>query len=226
MALWTWWQGDPLPALAPSDGLDTIVDREADKIAHLTALDTQEVADRLAAGHRAYLARLDGEPVAYGWVASLAASIGELGLDFELPASDRYLWDFVTLPAWRGRGIYPRLLQGILTAEGREAGRFWIINAPENVASGAGILKAGFRPVGELSFRVDRGVGTQPIERAIDRARVGTALLGVPLLEAVQAGRVVAPCWRCVLGGHEAVCWPAKGGALVACTCAMPPAGA
>jgi hypothetical protein len=74
-----------------------------------------------------------GESVAYGWVADAGAAIGELDVAFRLEANDRYLWDFVTLPAWRGRGVYPHLLQAILRAE--EGGRFWIINAPENVAS-------------------------------------------------------------------------------------------
>ena len=223
VALWTWWAGDEVPDLAPIPGFSTRCGGDADGLARLTSLDPDEVRARMDAGHRIYVAELDGSPVAYGWAATLGAAIGELDLAFSVPATDRYLWDFATLPAWRGRGVYPRLLQAILVSEGRAASRFWIINAPENRSSAAGIAKAGFRPVGVLSFLADRRVGAER-RGADERARIGTALLGVPLLEAVEHGRVVAPCWRCVIaarrGGGEAACWPYEEGVAVACTCA------
>jgi hypothetical protein len=67
-------------------------------------------------------------------------------------AAASYLWNFVTLPAFRGRGIYPRLLEAIIEAESVEAETFWIAYAPENHASAAGIHKAGFRTVGQLRY--------------------------------------------------------------------------
>ena len=57
---------------------------------------------------------------------------------FTLPPTERYLWDFATLPAWQGYGMYPRLLQGILTQQPPEVERVWIIYAPENTPSGVG----------------------------------------------------------------------------------------
>jgi GNAT superfamily N-acetyltransferase len=60
------------------------------------------------------------------------------------------LWDFATLPAWRGRGIYPRLLQAVLAAEQGVAQRFWIGHTAENAASQHGIVKAGFQLVEAL----------------------------------------------------------------------------
>ena len=224
MALWSWWRGDPLPPLAPLPAFRAAPEHDAEALVRLTGLEPAEVTARLEAGHRAYIARLGGVAVASGWVATLAASIGELELAFAVTSGDRYLWDFVTLADWRGRGIYPRLLQAILAQEAADARRFWVINAPENAASAAGIAKAGFRPAGELSFRSDRGVGSVPTD-ATDRARVGASLLGVPLLEAVREGRVLAPCWRCVLAAKpradtEAACWPYRGGIAVECSCA------
>ena len=222
MALWSWWQGDALPDLAPLPTFRAGVERDADVLHPLAGLAAQEIAARLGAGHRAYVARLDGTPVAYGWVATLAAAIGELDVAFALPPGDRYLWDFATLPAWRGRGLYPRLLQAILAQEGNDGRRFWIINAPENRASAAGIAKAGFRPVSELAFLADWRVGTEG-QASDARARIGAALLGVPLLQAVADGRVVAPCWRCVVSarqqGGEAACWPYQGGVPGDCAC-------
>lgn len=116
-----------------------------------------------------------------------------------LPRGDRYLWDFATLPAWCGRGLYPHLLQGIIAAEAAEAGLLWIIHAPENRASCRGIARAGFVPVGKLSFRADGTAGFRPVDRSA-RARVGAALLGVPLLDAVNGTcETLSPCWHCAI---------------------------
>jgi GNAT superfamily N-acetyltransferase len=217
MALATWWRGDALPQPAPLAGLTVGVSDDAALIAELSELAVEEVRSRLDAGHRCYLAWLDGTPVSYGWVATLSASIGELALEFRLPDGDRYLWDFVTLPEWRGRGIYPRLLHGIIAAEGADAQRFWIIYAPENAASGAGIAKAGFGLVSDLSFLRGEGVGT--VARREDRAEIGARLLGVSLYEAVQDGSVISPCWRCVMAGNAA-CWPHHDSSVShTCTC-------
>jgi GNAT superfamily N-acetyltransferase len=211
MALATWWQGDPLPTLSPLPGFHVEVGEHVDQIARLTSLERGEVTARIGAGHRIYIASLGGAPTSYGWVATLSSSIGELDLSFSLPAGDRYLWDFATLPEWRGRGLYPRLLQAIMDREVADAQRFWIINAPENVASGKGISKAGFAPVGDLSFLRDRRVGSVAIAED-DRARAGAALLGVAFFEDIQDGRLISPCWRCVIEQHAlhgaAGCWP------------------
>jgi GNAT superfamily N-acetyltransferase len=127
------------------------------------------------------VALIGAAPAAYGWVAPAGATIGELSLSFALPAGDRYLWDFATLPAWRGRGVYPRLLQAIVAGEAARAERLWIIHAPENGASARGIVRAGFVPVGRLSFRADGGADLLSLGEPA-RARVCAALLGVPLL--------------------------------------------
>jgi GNAT superfamily N-acetyltransferase len=229
MALATWWRGDALPELNPIPGLEVAVGDGLEAIARLTALSRDEAAARLEAGHRVYVASIDGTPAAYGWVATMSASIGELAMAFAVPERDRYLWDFVTLPAFRGRGIYPRLLQGIVASEGVAADRFWIIHAPENAASSSGIAKAGFTAVSELSFLPGDGVGAVIVDRP-ERARFGAALLGVATYEAVQSGRVVSPCWRCVIEQHaigegSAPCWPSEGAAH-ACSCVPGPAGA
>ncbi len=212
MALATWWTGDSIVALPPV--ADFEVRRAADDVAlaQLTGLPRAEVENRRRAGHRPYLGYRGATAVTYGWVATRDASIGELGLTFALPPGERYLWDFATLPGWQGQGLYPRLLHTIVQAEGAErAERFWIIHAPENVPSGAGIYKAGFEAVGQLSFRPDGRVGLIPLVRR-ERAQVGATLLGVPLF-----GDGLSPCWRCM---ERVVCTckvdPAQ------CSCAIP----
>ena len=221
MALWTWWTGDRLPALTAIEGFDAASSRDVAGLAALTGLAPDEVTARLAAGNRCYVARLGGEPVGYGWVADAGAAIGELDLAFRLEAGDRYLWDFATLEAWRGRGLYPHLLQTILRAE--DGARFWIINAPENVASARGIAKAGFAEVGSLAFARGGGVGIAGTA-AEERAAAGAAVLGVPLVSATRTDPGVSPCWCCVMealtrGARETACWPGAGLAAVACSC-------
>ncbi len=142
MALATWWYEDGQPAL---ELLSTMTVESPDDeflLADLCGLRPAEVARRRAEGHRPYTAHVEGEPAAYGWVASERCAIGELELRFDLPAGNRYLWDFATLPPFRGQGIYPRLLAEIVRRECPPATRAWIIHAPENLPSGIGIARA------------------------------------------------------------------------------------
>jgi hypothetical protein len=197
MSLATWWYQDARPKLPPIHGLEVRPLEDNLMLAALAGLTPDEVAQRRAGGHRPYVGYLTGLPIAYGWVASRRASIGELNLEFGLPAGSRYLWDFATLPAFRGLGVYPHMLNAIVERESPPATRLWIIHAPENLPSGLGIARAGFEVVAELSFDADRrpalAVAGNP-----DRAAAGAALLGLPL-----AARELAPCWRCGSVGCE-----------------------
>ena len=158
--------------------------------------DVQAMEARFAQGHRAYVAEYNGWPAAFGWVATRSAEIGELQFAFNIPEGERYLWNFVTLKAFRGLGIYPRLLQHILAAETRLAAeRFWIAYAPENHASGAGILKAGFTTVAQLSFDM---LG----QAAISEVTPGGAELASRLLGINEVRDDLTDCWKCVrMGG-------------------------
>lgn len=119
-------------------------------MARLAELDETEVVRRLDEGHHVFILRIDGEPAAYGWSATGPAHIGGLALALTVPHGERYLWDFVTLPAFRGRGLYPLLLQEMLRRQSAEAEWFWIGHEPQNDASRRGILKAGFEVAGHV----------------------------------------------------------------------------
>jgi ribosomal protein S18 acetylase RimI-like enzyme len=213
MPLLTWWRSDPLPALPARPDLAVAAEPNDRRLAALAQLPHAAVRERLAAGHQPYMARVGAEPVAYGWVARQAAWVGELQHHVIIPAGHRYLWDFATLPAWRGQGIYPHLLQAILVRE--QAERFWIMHAPENNASGRGIQKAGFQLVGTVSFLTDGRAGLAA-SAATDRALEGAAFLGVPLLDAAS-GETLAPCWSCTVVARER----ATGGSTGAVVCGV-----
>lgn len=177
--LYTWWRGDPLPELPPLPGLrvEPLDNDHATKAG--IDLEVDEVRERTRQGHRLYVARLDGQLVAWGWSAFSTAAIGELGLAIVLPPGNHYLWDFVTLPARRGRGIYPHMLQAMLGFEG-DIARFWVGHDDPNVASGRGILKSGFQLVGEL-YRSDEGSFHLSLVGDPDRTLLGASILGVPM---------------------------------------------
>lgn len=184
---------DSTPAKPALPGLAVHRESDPSTMARLQGRHLSEIENRFAAGHRAYVATVDGAPAAWGWVATATATIGELNASFTIPLADRYLWNFVTLPAFRGRGIYPRLLDTIVQAESVEAERFWIAYAPENHASGTGIEKAGFTLVADLSF--DRS--GRPVVRDIrtDGGSAASRLLGLPAIE-----EAVSQCWKCARG--------------------------
>jgi hypothetical protein len=201
MALATWWASDPLIDLASLANFHVRLSADDAQLATLNRITVAEVEQRRHAEHLPYVGYMSKTAVTYGWVATREASIGELKLVFSIAEESRYLWDFATVPEWQGRGLYPRLLQGFVQAERAE--RFWIIHAPENLPSGAGMQKAGFQAVGQLSFKRDNSLGLIPFDQP-ERARIGAALLDVPVIE-----DGLSPCWRCV--------------ELVICTCQRDP---
>lgn len=183
---YTWWRGDVLPDLPALPGLEIAASNADTLAAAFPVLDLEEQRNRQLAGHRSYLARVRGEPVAFGWSAHRTAEIGELGVTLQLSDDERYLWDFVTLPDWRGQGIYARMLQTIVAIES-DAERFWIGHDLGNRASARGILKAGFQPVNALYLLADgspllyaypEASGRPPV---LERAQAAADLLGIPL---------------------------------------------
>ena len=182
MALATWWQGDPLPELAPLAQFSAHPSMDIPLLASLVQIDKDEIQARLQSGNVPYIAYIGRVPTGYGWVASRAGEVVEINLHFDLPPRNSYLWDFATLPEWRGKGIYPHLLQSIVRQESATFDRHWILYAPFNLASRAGIHKAGFQSLLEFNFD-DHGFSAQPLI-ASDRLSTAAALLGIPL----QAG--------------------------------------
>jgi GNAT superfamily N-acetyltransferase len=186
---------DPYPPLSPLSGLEVHHVWDADFMAELQGRREEEIAERFAAGHRAYVAWRHEVPAAWGWVATRTANIGELSTTFTIPANERYLWNFVTLSSHRGLGIYPRLLQAIVRAESVQAERFWIAYAPENHASGSGIAKAGFSTLAEMSF----DASGRP---ALGAVIAGGATVASRLLGLRETSEPLTPCWRCVRAGR------------------------
>ncbi len=177
---YAWWRGDPLPTLHPVPNVTIEPSEDPSLIATLTGMDPEVVRERMQRGHQPWLAWIDEEPAGWGWVATREAGISELGIEIDLGSDERYLWDFVTPPAWRGRGIYTALLHTILDRDG--AARYWIGHDEGNVASARGITKAGFRQVGTAQRLEDGRIVFVP-DAPSGRADAAASLLGLPVVD-------------------------------------------
>jgi ribosomal protein S18 acetylase RimI-like enzyme len=141
----------------------------------------REVEERLERGTRCFTASIDGELAAYGWVTPGSEWIGELERQIGLGPDEAYIWDCVTLPAYRRRGLYSgllRLMVATLTQEGFR--RIWIGAALSNRPSIRGFVNSGFRPalrvvylrVGSISCLYHRRFRGAPQPIAEDAVRV------------------------------------------------------
>lgn len=150
----------PRPALAPGLAVTRVTDREPAGSSRRRALvaamrpaSEAEVDARLASGRRAYV--VEGPPgvLAYGWVTRGDEEIAEIEGRIRVGPSEAYIWDCATLPAFRGRGLYPALLGAIareLVGEG--VARVWIAARADNAASLRGLEKAGYRRVADIRY--------------------------------------------------------------------------
>lgn len=150
MSLYTIRTIDTLPVIGLTAGLVMEECTNVSLLAWMGGISPEDTVKRMANDHAAFVAYVNSVPAAFGWMARGKAMIGELAHELILPIGNRYLWNFRTVEAFRGLGIYPALLQYIIRYEKEKASRFWIIHAPENTSSLKGIKKAGFRYVGKL----------------------------------------------------------------------------
>lgn len=117
-------------------------------LAQAMGVDTGVVRGRLEHAGSAAVAIDRAKIAAYGWVLYGRISIPDLRLEIALPADHAYIWDCLTLPAYRGRGVFPGLLRYLLEdMRGRGIRLAWAATAPGNSASVRAFAKAGFRLV-------------------------------------------------------------------------------
>jgi ribosomal protein S18 acetylase RimI-like enzyme len=115
--------------------------------------DPQALERRFDGGRRCFVA-WDGTQIAsYGWVSQGRESVGEMERTFHMQSGEAYIWDCVTLPQYRGRGLYSALLGSMLAElRGAGVGRVWIGASLDNQPSIKGFARAGFQPVIEMTY--------------------------------------------------------------------------
>ena len=191
MSLYTFSHPDKLSPVKIPEGLKMELSTDIVLLSIIGNTTMEEVTKRLANDNLAFVAYLNNQPAAFGWMARDNAKIGELNHEFILPPGNRYLWNFRTLEAYRGLGIYPALLQYILQNADDEGNRFWIIHAPENQASLKGIEKAGFAYVGKLYLNENDNPSIEYNETAL------TFQEELEYMDITLSAQTASSCWNC-----------------------------
>lgn len=110
---------------------------------------TTDYSARFEAGHHICILTQGRTIATYGWInAGDSHQIGELNLWMTLPPNTEILYDFFTLPEFRGKGLYPSLLKNIVNRN-RAVKIIYILEA--NEGSRRGIEKAGFQVLGKIT---------------------------------------------------------------------------
>ena len=142
--------GDPKPRI-PAEFLRAGPEL-AGELAHAMGYNNPSlVLQRFSLGKQCYVARVDGQLAAYGWITFDKEDIGELGLVMRLNKGEAYIWDCTTLPAYRGQRLYPALLAHMLVELQRTGfERIWIGTDMDNLPSQSGVARVGCQPILEI----------------------------------------------------------------------------
>jgi GNAT superfamily N-acetyltransferase len=116
-------------------------------LAWMMGVERGEVEQRFTASSRCFVARVAGALAGYGWVSHGTERIGELERSLRMKPGEAYIWDCMTLPPYRGQGVYTALLRAIIaTLRDEGGGRLWIGASLTNRPSLKAFARAGFRP--------------------------------------------------------------------------------
>ncbi|WP_018614339.1 GNAT family N-acetyltransferase [Segetibacter koreensis] len=191
MSLYTLSASNKLPEVKIPTGLTVEENTNPLFLSDLCDITIEEAHNRLANNNLAFVAYINDEPAAFGWIALGKAKIGELNHEFAMPQNYGYLWNFRTLVAYRGLGIYPALLQYIIKYHKPQTSHFWIIHAPENKSSLRGIIKAGFTYVGNLYL----GKTMQPELKLDEQSKFDEEALKA--MGFYKSDDEASSCWNC-----------------------------
>lgn len=130
------------------------------RLATVRGDDPEEYRARLTAGHWViYAMGTDGDIQSWGWITAPNAgpqdSPWEFGIRMRVMPGSGFLWDYFTMPAYRGRGLYKALLRH--SAEQcflRGARRAWGYADITNAASRQGLMGAEY--AGQTQIKVSR----------------------------------------------------------------------
>ncbi len=191
MALFTIWYGDDYTTPKRMSNLTIQKDFDVVSLASVMNVEEQNIEKRFQEGNEAWVVKLEDKPVSFGWLNRGKVRIGELSKEIDVPKGNAYLWNFRTLEPYRGRGYYAQLLSTILETEEKISERIWIISAPENQSSYNGIVKVGFKPVGDIMFDYKNEVVLHA-SSVDERTQAGADLIQIPITTSA-----VRPCWKC-----------------------------
>jgi GNAT superfamily N-acetyltransferase len=146
------------------------------------------VTQRLARGCRCYVAQIDETIAGYGWLSVGPEWIGEVELEIKPRPGEGYIWNCVTVPGHRRKGVFRSLLRGISARAGNEGlKRIWIgsVDIPAEKAVGP----SGFTPALRFTSITVAGVHLMRVRRAADQGLAADASSVVGIDAGVHARR-------------------------------------
>jgi GNAT superfamily N-acetyltransferase len=163
--IWTLNLDEPVPVvlpLIPAAFRRAGTDLLPALLAVMDGVSSAGLLKRFENGRRCYVAQVEDQIAAYGWVSLDDEYIGELNLRIKLLPGEVYIWDCATIAVFRRRHLYSALLGHILE-ELRAEGlcRAWIGADFENRPSQQGMARAGFHHVADLV--VDRDLAMRHV---------------------------------------------------------------
>ena len=159
-----------------------MVPGSAPALATAMAAEAELAEVRFARGCRCFAAWEGADVIAYGWLSRRPEWIGEVRLEIAPAAADAYVWNCVTLPGHRRRGLFRALLV-FICARSREESRFRLWIASAGGGAEKAVVDAGFSPVLALNeqrlagwrrLAASGAPGSEP--DAVAAARAGLAL--------------------------------------------------
>ena len=146
------------PITAPTARLPVAINllqaTEVDEYAEFRrGTDIEETRRRLAAGHRAFVARYQGQIVHAGWAAVERAWIDYLACDIVLAANEVFQYGSYTVPGFRGLNIAAVRISEMMRYF-RDAGFRRIVAAvvPHNLPAFAPLVKTGYQPYSLMGY--------------------------------------------------------------------------
>lgn len=103
------------------------------------------VAKRLDRGCRCFAVWIDDSLAGYGWLSTGPEWIGEIQLEIKPRALEGYIWNCVTIPRHRRKGVFRSLVAGISSAAMRSGlRRVWIGSVA--IPAENALAPMGFKP--------------------------------------------------------------------------------
>lgn len=148
------------------------------------------VEPRLARGCLCFAVWIDGAVAGFGWLSTGPEWIGELQLEIKPRQREGYIWNCVTLPEHRQKGVFRSLVAGIYLAGHRlGSNRLWIGSVA--VPAEKALAPIGFKPALRFDSMTVVGLHLMRVWRSADRALAtdASSILGVHPGVVIRADR-------------------------------------